>query len=143
MGGCQNHGPLLGPLNTRCRNIIRTQKGTIILTTTHVRSQKTESFVTKGCRYHHSPAQRRDIMTPSRPRQQLSGGSYVVVSVMTCFFLGIVNKQPKKELHRSLQVWSYLLGAFGFCSTRNPGSRGQLQWEAFLRHLWRHFIRLR
>ena len=28
MGGCQNHGP-------RCRIIIRTQKGTIILTTTH------------------------------------------------------------------------------------------------------------
>ena len=34
-GGCQNHGPLLGPLNTRCRIILRTQKGTIILTTTH------------------------------------------------------------------------------------------------------------
>ena len=36
MGGCQNYGPLSGPLNTRCRTILRTQKGTIILTTTHM-----------------------------------------------------------------------------------------------------------
>ena len=36
MGGCQNYGPLLGPLNTRCRTMIRNQKGTIILTTTHM-----------------------------------------------------------------------------------------------------------
>ena len=53
-GGCQNYGPLLGPLNTgpllgplntgpllgplntRCRIILRTHKGTIILTTTHM-----------------------------------------------------------------------------------------------------------
>ena len=35
MGGCQNDGPLLGPLNTRCRMIFRIQKGTIILTITH------------------------------------------------------------------------------------------------------------
>ena len=34
IGGCQNYGPLLGPLNTRCRIILRTQKGAIILTTT-------------------------------------------------------------------------------------------------------------
>ena len=33
MGGCQNYGPLLGPLITRCRTIIRTEKGTIVLTT--------------------------------------------------------------------------------------------------------------
>ena len=26
LGGCQNYGPLLGPLNTRCRVILRTQK---------------------------------------------------------------------------------------------------------------------
>ena len=36
MGGCQNYGPCLGTLNIRCRIIIRTQKGTIILTTTHI-----------------------------------------------------------------------------------------------------------
>ena len=36
MGGYQNYGPLLGPLNIRCRIILRTQKGTIILTTTHI-----------------------------------------------------------------------------------------------------------
>ena len=37
MDGCQNYGPLLGSLNTRCRIMIRTQKGTRILTTTHMK----------------------------------------------------------------------------------------------------------
>ena len=36
VGGCQNYGLFLGTLNIRCRIIIRTQKGTLILTTTHV-----------------------------------------------------------------------------------------------------------
>ena len=36
MGGCQNYGPLLGALNIRGRIIIGIQKGTIILTTTHI-----------------------------------------------------------------------------------------------------------
>ena len=36
MGGNQNYGPLLGTLNIRCRIIIGIQKGTIILTTTHI-----------------------------------------------------------------------------------------------------------
>ena len=36
MGGCQNYCPLVGPLCTRCRVILRTQKGTIISTTTHI-----------------------------------------------------------------------------------------------------------
>ena len=36
MGGCQNYGPFLGTLNNRCRIIIGTQKGAIILTTTHM-----------------------------------------------------------------------------------------------------------
>ena len=38
IGGCQNYGPFLGTLNIRCRIIIGIQKGTIILTTTHMRS---------------------------------------------------------------------------------------------------------
>ena len=38
LGGCQNYGPFLGTLNIRCRIIIGTQKGTIILTTTHLYS---------------------------------------------------------------------------------------------------------
>ena len=38
MGGCQNYGPFLGTLNNRSRILILgTQKGTIILTTTHMR----------------------------------------------------------------------------------------------------------
>ena len=36
MGGCQNCCPFLGTLNIRCRIKIGIQKGTIILTTTHV-----------------------------------------------------------------------------------------------------------
>ena len=39
LGGCQNHGPAMDPLNTRCRILVRTQKGTIILTTTHFDSK--------------------------------------------------------------------------------------------------------
>ena len=37
MRGCQNYGPFLGTLNIRGRIIIGIQKGTIILTTTHMR----------------------------------------------------------------------------------------------------------
>ena len=36
MGGCQNYGPFLGTLNIRCRIIMGIQKGTIILTTSHM-----------------------------------------------------------------------------------------------------------
>ena len=36
IGSCQNYGPFLGTLNIRCRIIVRTQKGTLILTTTHI-----------------------------------------------------------------------------------------------------------
>ena len=34
--GCQNYDPFLGALNIRCRSRIGIQKGTIILTTTHM-----------------------------------------------------------------------------------------------------------
>ena len=36
MRGCQNYGPFLGTLNNRCRITTGTQKGAIILTTTHI-----------------------------------------------------------------------------------------------------------
>ena len=36
MGDCQNYGPILGPYYNKCRIIIGTQKGTIILTITHI-----------------------------------------------------------------------------------------------------------
>ena len=36
MGSCQNYGPFWGTLNNRCRIIIGTPKGTIILTTTQI-----------------------------------------------------------------------------------------------------------
>ena len=37
MGGCQNYGPFLVPYYNTAPNIQGTQKGIIILTTTHVR----------------------------------------------------------------------------------------------------------
>ena len=36
MGFCQNYGPFLGTQNIGCRIILGIQKGTIILTTTHI-----------------------------------------------------------------------------------------------------------
>ena len=36
MGGCQNYGPFVGSLNIRCYIRMGIQKGTIILTTTHM-----------------------------------------------------------------------------------------------------------
>ena len=36
MGGCQNYDPFWGTLNIRCLILIGIQKGTIVLTTTHV-----------------------------------------------------------------------------------------------------------
>ena len=44
MGGCQNYAPFLGTLNIRCRTTLGTPKGTIVLTTTHMKD--------KGFRVH-------------------------------------------------------------------------------------------
>ena len=46
MYGCQNYGPLLGPLNTRCRIILRTPKRTIVLTIPHI--LRAASFCRRG-----------------------------------------------------------------------------------------------
>ena len=43
VGGCQNYDPFWGTLNIRCRIIIGIQKGTIILTTTHVLNALSQS----------------------------------------------------------------------------------------------------
>ena len=37
VGGCQYYGPVLGTLNIRRPTIVGIQKGTIILTTTHMK----------------------------------------------------------------------------------------------------------
>ena len=54
MGSCQNYGPFLGTLNNRCRIIIGTRKGTMILTTTHMKTwsgKKMENaFARRICR---------------------------------------------------------------------------------------------
>ena len=51
MGGCQDYGPFLGTLDIRCCIIIGIQKGTIILTTNHIRTtEKTRKW--KVLRYN-------------------------------------------------------------------------------------------
>ena len=45
VGSCQNYGPFLGTPNIRCRTILGTQKGTIILTTTQVENCPNSSKV--------------------------------------------------------------------------------------------------
>ena len=59
LGGCQNYGPLLGPLNTRCRIILRTQKGTIVLTTTHIQNT---NILFVGCWYMGSESPRDSMI---------------------------------------------------------------------------------
>ena len=70
MGGCQNFGPLLGTLNNRCRVIIGTQKGILILTTTYIglstlrifeQEIRSELGILKlGCPKSQQPALRED-----------------------------------------------------------------------------------
>ena len=48
MGGCQNYGPFLGTPNIRCRIIIGIQRGTIVLTTTHM-DPSTSSAAMASC----------------------------------------------------------------------------------------------
>ena len=57
MGGCQNHGPLVGLLNTRCRIVVGTQKGTIVLTTTNVftMAHRTEALTCRLVRTGQRP----------------------------------------------------------------------------------------
>ena len=46
--GCQNYGPFLGTLNSRCRITIGIQKGPIILTATHVLVTNSQNMITVG-----------------------------------------------------------------------------------------------
>ena len=54
MGGCQNYGPFLGTLDIKCRIVIGIQKGTIILTTTHMPTIFL-GFSAFGPHWHSSP----------------------------------------------------------------------------------------
>ena len=45
MGGCQNYGPFLGPDYNTAPDIWGTQKGAIILTTTHVEFEGSGSWI--------------------------------------------------------------------------------------------------
>ena len=71
-GGCQNYGLFGRPLNTRCRVILRTQKGSIILTTTHMTP--------------HTPR----LISHCRMRTLLDGSTALGVALRaSCFTLGV------------------------------------------------------
>ena len=74
MSGCQNYGPLLGPLNTRCRTIIGTQKGTMILTTTQY-TMKLLGACGAGALYldHQHPGHDRPVGEVSRELRLVGG----------------------------------------------------------------------
>ena len=75
MGSCQNHGPLLGPLNNRCRLILRTQNGTIILTTTHILlhiPRRSVYVVTRDVSYIYKFWALEIPLTPGSARELLS-----------------------------------------------------------------------
>ena len=67
VSGCQNHGPLLGPLATRCRIMVRTQKGTIILTTTHVTAIAFERQLGEFTRRSKTQSARPSAAAPGPP----------------------------------------------------------------------------
>ena len=62
VGGCQNYDPFWGTLNIRCRTIIGIQKGTIILTTTHVLCGSDAGL--HGNRSAHAPPPAKDPFGP-------------------------------------------------------------------------------
>ena len=71
MGGCQNYGPFLGTLNIRCRTIMATQKGTIMLTIPHmvgkvdVRAEM-QSIVRPNTKNPIPTSMARPVSTPCR-----------------------------------------------------------------------------
>ena len=93
-GGCQNSGPFLGTLNIRCRIIIGTQKGTIILTTTQYALG--QSFV---CRYLGSFGPQSHENLPSGRRHHLP------------LMLGFQRSSP--SLRRLLGAWGHRFGIWG------------------------------
>ena len=70
MGGCQNYGPLSDPYYNTAPNIWGTQKGTIILTTTHI-----------SLRFRTSPLPflrgLQIFAKPGRPGRQIPGILYI------------------------------------------------------------------
>ena len=101
VGGYHNYDPLLGTLKISCCIIIGIQKGTIILTTTHVDWAAAQSLVSpsdgparfrvKGCK-----ATGKGELPPSRPipsPQPLSEPATVLVNVI-CFKGAISSATP-------------------------------------------------
>ena len=82
MGGCQNYGPLLGPRNTECRIVIRTQKGTFLLTTTHMYVTYAHAHIQTWNTVQSTSAAPSSCVPPSRllANQAFSGS----VSPLTC-----------------------------------------------------------
>ena len=89
MGGGQNYDPFWGTLNIRCRSIIGIQKGTIILTTTHIGDYIGEYYSYRGitCVFD-SPVVRRAVAqflwVTGRASLLLSLAIMVTIMAATC-----------------------------------------------------------
>ena len=89
MGGCQNYGPFWGTLNKRCRIIIRTQRGTIILTTTHIYPLKQSKTKTGAKAARPDALGETPLMSAVRPgpRRQGQGWGFRVWGEMAVFVM--------------------------------------------------------
>ena len=122
MGGCQNHGAFLGTLNTRCRTTMRTQKGTLILTTTHMgahlRTFPSQQRTSRGstlslCTY----AGDWGVAHGRNGRVSGSSGSLPIGPHSSSFLglpYGILNMNPKKKL-----LWGLWVGACAGVESRS------------------------
>ena len=76
MGGCQNYGPFLDPYYNTAPNIKGTQKGTIILTTTHVRKLFSPSPPTpETCNKRLDNSHRAEAQTVLESNKELLRGN--------------------------------------------------------------------
>ena len=84
MGGCQNNGPFLGPLHTRCHIILRIQKRTTILTITHVdgisREQPKKTSAPILVRPTGSSVEDPELLGP-QPASKLPSSSHMVGTI--------------------------------------------------------------
>ena len=79
MGVCHNYGPRLCPLNTRYLILLRTQKGTMILTTTHI-------YPWCLCHVHRRPGPRIRTRDFRSTQTTLAVGAATITNIMVACF---------------------------------------------------------
>ena len=108
MGGCQNYGPLLGPLNTRCRIILRTQQGTIILKTTPMHAVQRPVFVTPPSPLHALSTRITPLPYPALTSMATPESYPERMLIQAYQFHPTGRMMRKQNLLESLQNWQYL-----------------------------------